>query len=228
MNALWEEIREEYDQARNALWCHKGAKSAGTWSRDEDLGRYHLWNAYHKAKSASDKDELTYARILATMATEATRYMSKYGQFNKFVKPSFEAYKRAEKAGLNPSQKELNLITDLYESLNYEFKSKKTPYEEMIKNIKGYEQFGTFQFHDSSPLHFEHNEDTALLTLRFDITVKFRFDGVFSIETHCFHEDSYVYDFYCYPCLRGQNALVFDVDLYKITCSSICVESVNR
>ena len=123
MNELWQEISEEYKQARNALWCRKGA---GTWSRDEDEGLYHLWNAYHKAKGAAKKEDLIYARILATMVTETYAYKSKYEVYNKFVKPSLEAYKRAEKAGLHPSKKELDLITTMAESLDYEIKCEET------------------------------------------------------------------------------------------------------
>ena len=224
MNELWQEISEEYKQARNALWCRMGA---GTWSRDEDEGLYHLWNAYHKAKGAAKKEDLIYARILATMVTETYAYKSKYEVYNKFVKPSLEAYKRAKKAGLHPSKKELDLITTMAESLDYEIKCEETPYADMIKHIKGYEKFGTFQFHDSKPLHFEHNEDTAWLTLQFDVILKLRFDGIFTIETHYRWSDDYIFDFYCYPCFHNQGALTFDIGLYKITCSSISVDSIT-
>ncbi len=224
MNDLWQEISYEYNQAKNALWHHEGA---GTWRRDEDTGLYHLWNAYHKAQESTDKEELVYARILATMATEANIHKSEYEIYNKFVKPSLEAYQRAEEAGLEPSSKELDVITSMAESLAYILKCESAPYEEMLKRIEGHEKLGSFQFHDSRPLHFEHDKNTAKLTLKYDVIAEFRFDGVIDIKMHGDPAYDYVCDFYCYPCLHDNSLLTFDVDFYKILCSSISVESVS-
>ena len=224
MNDLWREIKSEYDVARNALWPHKGA---GNWKRDEYNGLYHLWNAYHKAQEAEEKEDLIYARILATMATESSHHMFEYEKYNKFVKPSLDAYHRAEKEGLHPSDKELDLITSMAESLEYVLNCEKAPYEEMLKYIEGYEKLGSFQFHDSKPIHFEHDEHSAKLTLQFGVTVTFRFDGVLSIEIHGDPSCNYIYDFYCYPSLHNENLLNFDVVFYRIVCSSISAELVN-
>ena len=225
MDDLWQEINDEYNKARSALWCNK---SAGTWHRDEDSGLYHLWNAYHKAKEASEKNPIVYARILAMMATEANVHMSEYNKYTKFVKPSMEAFRTSVKSGLRPSTKELDLITEMAESMQYKFRCEKAPFEEMIVHIEGYEKLGGFQFHDSKPIHFEHDETTAKLSLQFEEIVVFRFDDVLNIEMQGDPATDYVSYFCCYPCFHNAEILTFDVDLYKILCSSISVESVKR
>ena len=225
MDDKWRDIKNEYDLAKIALWPRKGV---GNWGRDEDNGLYHLWNAYHMAQEADEKEDLIYARILATMATESCPCISEFNKYNKFVKPSLDAYRRAEKAGLHPSDKELDLITSIAESLDYKLNCEEAPYEEMLKHIEGYEKLGDFRFHDSKSIHFEHDEHSAKLTLQFGVIVEFKFDGVLSIETHGDPAYDYIYDFYCYPCLHDKKLLNFDVDFYKIICSSIAVESISE
>lgn len=225
MDDKWRDIKNEYDLAKIALWPRKGV---GNWGRDEDNGLYHLWNAYHMAQEADEKEDLIYARILAAMATEASHHMFKCEKYSKLVKPSLDAYRRAQKAGLNPSDKELDLIASMAKSLEYELNCEEVPYEEMLKHIEGYEKLGYFQFHDSKPIHFEHDEHSAKLTLQFGVIVEFKFDGVLSIETHGDPAYDYIYDFYCYPCLHDKKLLNFDVDFYKIICSAIVVESISE
>ena len=154
--------------------------------------------------------------------------MSEYDKYTKFVKPAKEAYCSAERAGARPPSKELDLITGMAESMQYKFRCENTPYDEMIKHIKGYEKLGCFQFHDSKPIHFEHGETSARLALQFEEIVVFRFNDILNIEVHGDPATDYIFYFYCYPSYHNASLLNFDVGLYKILCSSISVESVKH
>ena len=165
MNEEWTEILSDYNKAKNALWSPKGK---GNWHREEELGRYYMWKAYHRACAAEPKDYLLYARILAMMADESRISVFDYDRYHKYVKPSAEAYAIAEKSGQIPTEKELEKIRFLDDSISYVLACENAPYEDQVKWIKGYEQIGDFGFHDSKPVWFEHTEQTARLKLKYD------------------------------------------------------------
>lgn len=222
----WEEILSDYNKAKDALWCPEGN---GNWHRDEEFGHYHMWNAYYKACKTEPKNYLLFARILAMMADEHSVSVSDYDRYHKYVKPSIEAYALAEEAGQHPTEKELDKIRFSADSLAYELNSENAPYEEQIKLITGYEQLDDFGFHDSKPVWFEHTEQTARLQLKYDdITVTFLFEGIFDIHVDGDPVTNWIMDFYCYPCFHNKELLTFDVGYYKIVCSSISVEKIDR
>ena len=170
-----------------------------------------------------------FARILAMMADEQRITVSAYDRYHKYVKPSVEAYALAEKARQHPTEKELNKIRFSADLLSYELNSENAPYEEQIKLINGYEQLDDFGFHDSKPVWFEHTEQTARLKLKYDgITVTFLFEGIVDIHADGDPATNWIMDFYCYPCFHNKELLTFDVGYYKIICSSISVEKIDR
>ena len=222
----WEEILSDYNKAKDALWSHKGN---GNWHREEEIGYYYMWNAYYKACKSEPKDYLLFARILAMMADERRFSISDYDCYHKYVKPSVEAYDLAEKAGQHPTEKELNKIRWWADSLAYELNSENAPCEEQIKLINGYEQLDDFGFHDSKPVWFEHTEKTARLKLNYyGIIVTFLFEGVLDIHVDGDPLTNWIGDFHCYPGFRNKEIYTFDVEYYKILCSSISVEKIER
>ena len=222
----WEGILSDYNKAKDALWGPEGNKN---WHREEGTGHYYLLNAYHKACKTGQKDYLLFARILAMMADEHRVSVSDYDRYHKYVKPSLEAYTLAEKGGQHPTEKELNKIQFSADSLAYKLNSENAPYEEQIKFIIGYEQLDDFGFHDSKPVWFEHTERTARLKLKYDdIAVTFLFEGIFDIHVDGDPVTNWIMDFFCYPCFHNNELLTFDVGYYKIICSTISVEMIDR
>lgn len=221
---VWSEIRTDYEKARFALWC---PKDVGTWHREEDIGRYYLLKAYHRACSAEPKDNLLFARILAMMAEESTFSAHDPARYRKFVKPSLEAYECAIESGQKPTEKELQEIRYVANQLLYKFEHQLAPYEDQIKVIEGYEKLKGFAFHDSKPIWFEHSENDARLKLKYgEVTVTLLFEGVVDFHADGNPKTSYIFDFFCYPCFDVEGLITFDVEYYKITCTKVSVEKV--
>lgn len=221
-----EEILLDYNKAKEALW---GSNGDVDWYRDEEIGHYYMWSAYYKVCKSEPKDYLLFARILSMMAYEQHTAVPDYDRYYKYVKPSVEAYALAEKAGQHPTEKEVNSIRLSADLLEHEINSENAPYEEQIKFINGYEQLDDFGFHDSKVLWFEHTERTARLKLKYrNIVVTFLFEGVDSIQVYCDPVMDWIEDFYCYPCFQDKERYTFDVEYYKIICSSISVEKIER
>ncbi len=222
----WKEILSDYNKAKDALWCPKGK---GDWHREEEIGHYHMWNAYYKACKTEPKDYLLFARILAMMADEHSVSASDYDRYHKYVKPAVEAYALAEKSGQHPTEKELDKICFSADWLEYELNSQDAPYEDQMKLISGHEQLNDFSFHDSKPVWFENTEQIARLKLRYDgVVVTFLFEDVVDIHVDGDPGTNWILDFYCYPCFHNKDLVKFDVGYYKIICSSISVEKVER
>ena len=160
MNKEWEKILSDYNKAKDALWC---PKDKGNWHREDEVGHYYMWKAYHEACETEPKDDLLYARILAMMADESRFSVLDYERYHKYVKPSVEAFALAEKAGQHPTEKELDKIRFTADTLAYELEREKAPYEVQFKFIHGYEQLDDFNFYDSKPVWFEHSEDSGRL-----------------------------------------------------------------
>lgn len=226
MDDKWAEIRSDYDKAKAALWCPTGAKY---WHREEETGRYYMWQAYHQANAAKEKDYLLFARILSMMADENRTVYSDYERYRKFVKPAANAYDKATEAGQRPTDKELEKIRISAESLAYVLECEQRPYEEHIQRIRGFERLKDFGIHDSKPTWFEHKGQTARLALEYgEDLVTIRFEGV---EEICVNNDpvaDWVNEFYCYPCFYNKTLLIFDIGSHRITCATISVESIEN
>lgn len=222
----WQEILADYNNAKDALW---GTKKVKNWHCSKEVGHYYMWSAYHKACKTEPKDYLLFARILAMMADEHRFRLYDYDLYHKFAKPSLEAYTRAEEVGQHPTEKELEKIHLLADSLAYKLEREDAPYEEQIKFIGGYEQLENFGFHDSKPVWFEHTEQTAKLKLEFhEWRVTFRFEDIYDIHVDGDPVTNWILNFYCYPCFHNKELLTFDLEYYKIICSSISVEKIEK
>ena len=224
MSDVWAEIRSDYKNAKDALWC---PKKAGNWYRDDENGHYYMWKAYHRACETEPKDDLLFARILAMMADESRISDVDYTRYHKYVKPSLEAYERAVAVGQRPTEKELEKIRFFADSMAYVLQKEKAPYDEQVSHIQGYEQLDEFSFHDSKPVWFEQTDHTAKLKLQYgEMTVTFRFDEIVDFRAEGDPLANWITDFYCYPSFR-RKLLTFDVGFYRIVCSQISVEAVE-
>lgn len=224
MSDIWEEIRSDYNKAKDSLWCQK---KAGDWRRDDEAGHYYMWKAYHKACEAEPKDELLFARILAMMADESRISVFDYARYHKYVKPSLEAYERAVAAGQRPTEKELETIRFFADSMAYVLQQEDVSYDEQVSRIQGYEQLEDFSFHDSKPVWFEQTDQTARLKLQYgEMTVTFRFEEIEDFQAEGDPLTNWIMDFYCYPCFR-RKVLTFDVGYYRIICKRVSVETVE-
>ena len=226
MSEIWEEIISDYDKAKQYLW---GSKKASSRCRDEEQGRYYMWKAFHAACEAEPKDHLTFARILMMMASESRMETFDYDRYHKYVEPALAAYERAIEAGQHPSEKELSNIRFAADSMSYILECEAKPYDEQIRHIKGYEKLNDFGFHDSKPIWFEHTEDCARLKLKYgDLAVTLLFEGISDVHVHGEPTTNWIEDIYCYPCFRSELCYTFDVGYYKIICTSISVELIER
>lgn len=223
----WEMIAIDYNKATEALW---GYNHKNDWHREEELGRYHMWKAYHEACDTNPKDYLLYARILAMVSDESRAFSSDYTRYHKYVEPSVQAYKIAAEVGQHPTDKELEKIHSIAGYLAYILKCEAAPYDEQIKHIEGNEKLQDFEIYDSHPILFEHTTETARLKLEDveGITATLRFDGVLWISLGCDPVTNWVDTFYCYPSDGDEDRFTFDIGYYKITCATISVEAVNK
>lgn len=219
-------ISDMYDKAKANLWC----TNLPGWHRNETDGLFYMWQAYHMAISESPKDDLIWARILVMMYRE-NRCGSDYERFNAYIKPAYTAYKNAQANGNTISEKEINEIEFLFNSLEYVLKRTDDSPEELVTAliyIDGIESIRDFQFHDSKTISFEHDEDTATLVFKYDETiVPIKFYDVYDIRIKCDPKTSYVTDYYCYPQFQNPDRYIFDVGFYRIDCRKIEVLKVR-
>ena len=67
------------------------------------------------------------------------------------------------------------------------------------------------------------------MKLKYDgITVTFLFEEIVDIHVDGDPVTNWIMDFYCYPCFHNKELFTFDVGYYKIICSSISIENVER
>lgn len=78
----WKYIQDEYDQAKACL-CRP--EDCDGWSRNEEDGFAHLWNAYYEAKDCKERDHLLYGRILYMMLKEMESHSPAASVFGKFL-----------------------------------------------------------------------------------------------------------------------------------------------
>lgn len=218
-------ISDMYDKAKANLWC----TNLPGWHRNETDGLFYMWQSYHMAISESTKDDLIWARILVMMYRE-NRCGSDYERFNAYVKPAYMAYKNVLENGTKISEKEINEIEFLYNSLEYDLKRTDDSPEELetaLNYIAGIESVQDFQFHDSRIIRFEHDEDTATLVFKYDeVIVTIKFYDVYDIRIDCDPKSAYVTEYYCYPQFHNSDRYIFDVGFYRINCKKIEVVKV--
>lgn len=223
---LWKQISDCYNIAKQCLW---GSENASNWRREDDKGMYHLWKAYYDATNTADKDYLLYARILMMMYQERRSAEYSYTCFHKYVSPAKDAYEKAIAIGDNPSDKEMETVRRYYESLKYELEKTSddsNQIEEAYRCIDGLQNIPDFCFHDSKPIYFEHDKDTALLKLDYDgMTISLKFTGLFDVEVNGDPTTNWISEFYCYPDFYNKALLHFDIGYYRILCEKISVVS---
>ncbi|MDO4491815.1 MAG: hypothetical protein Q4B85_12180 [Lachnospiraceae bacterium] len=229
MEDIWKTIAEDYEIAKQCLWC---PKHPGGWIRQEDKGRYYLWKAYYAATQTEPKDYLLYARVLMMMNDEQ-HHAWEYDRFHKYIAPAKEAYAVAiHEGGKQPTAKEIEKVNFLFDSLQYVLKKTENTSEQVIdayKLIEGLNDIQDFQFHDSKPIWFEHTSDRATLKLDFDgVVVTFSFEGLIDIEVNGDPTTNWINDFYCYPAFHNKDVLQFDIGYYRILCEKINVTDVER
>lgn len=223
---LWGEIKEHYRIARE---CFDNVNKKNIWHRNDNLGYYHLWQAYYLGLNQEEKLDILFARILMLMHHEVSE-RGTISHYNDFIVPAKSLYdKHIDLIGTAFTQKEYDQVKfyvdehDYYESENSEYAdakgSKAYSYIEGINNVKDY-----FQFYDAWITYFEHNKEYAIM--KFDYcgnVVTLRFDGIQDISIHADPIGNYVYDFYCYKASPRTNYILFDLGSYHILCESIKV-----
>ena len=222
MNEAWATILEDYEAAKFALWCPKHCSG---WRRDEDKGFYYLWKAYYAALNAEEKEPLLYARILMMMGDEQNYKQSDYTRLHRYYLPAKEQYQIALESGLQPTEKELEKMRLYTDSLTYQFECEDKPFDEQISYIEGHEVLADFDFHDSKVIFFSHDENSAIMKLKYTKTLDLLFEEGDDIEVRTDPVCDWIGDFYCYPAFYNKNKLVFDIEYYKILCSKIVVVS---
>ena len=230
----WDIIIESYNNAVKCLW---GLKGQTDWRIDRENGIYFMLNAYRLAQQSEEKNHLFYARILAMMADEMCETMSEYAILTRYIEPSLMEYELAQNNGQNPSEKEIEKVKLKHKAITYKFgmeSSTAEGYKRALRLIDNHELLEKFGFHDSKPISFTHDEDTAVLKLEYHGNVAaFEFIGVIDIEVSCDPRYDWVFDFYCYrkfEYYKNDNDfsyLIFDIGLYKITCKSITVIGIE-
>lgn len=222
MNKTWSVILEDYEAAKQALWC---PKHCGNWSRDEDKGYYHMWKAYYSALAAEEKEPLIFARILMMMGNEQNCKQSDYTRLHRYYLPAKEQYQLAIETGLHPSEKELGHMRLYVDSLNYQFECENKSYDEQISYIEGFEALSDFGFHDSKVIFFSHDENSATMKFKDIKTLELLFEEVDDIQIRTDPVCDWINDFYCYPTFYNKKKYVFDIGFYKIICSRIIVST---
>ncbi len=226
INSEWEEIRADYDKAKFALW---GSKKLKNWSRDEEIGYYYMWKAYHEAKNSAVKDHLVYARVLNMVSGEYPARLNEYQRLHKYIKPALEEYHLAIESGQFPEKEELDYIQLEHDTLSHRETCMNAPYDEQIKLIKGYKNLGEFSFYDSKIILFQHSEHQAKLKLEYNSMVAtFTFHDVYEI---CINSDpaiTWITEFSCYPCFHDKTMITFDIEDYRLKCKAIYLKSIEN
>lgn len=226
---LWDKIEDDYRKAKEYLWCPQNAVN---WHRDEDQGRYYMWCAYHAASLSEEKDSLMWARILIMMSRENFN-LSEYERFHKFISPAKIAYDEAKAFGCQISDKELEFVNRTYDNLKYVLEKtdeSERQFEEAYACIEGLNEIKDFSFHDSKPVHFEHQSNRALLKLDYyGVCVTLEFTELLSINVDDIDPiANWILCFYCYPLLWNPKYYCFDIGYYRIICEHIRVIEVVR
>lgn len=223
-NSKWNEIKVDYETARNCLWC---PREAVEWRREEDKGFYHLWKAYYAAIQETEKQHLLYARILIMMEREdRNSYYNHYTRFHKYVEPAMEAYNKAISNNEQISEKEYQELTRTYNYLKYMLKMEDGS-EESYAMIPGLNEIEEFGFHDSKPTRFEHVGNKAELDIDYNgVKARIKFGCIFDIRVDCDPVTDWINEFYCYRDFYIPERIVFDIGFYKIVCEEISAEKI--
>lgn len=226
MNDTWIQISEDYKTARFALWC---PRHHNNWSRDETKGYYYMWKAYYAAINAEEKEPLVFARILVMMGDEMNYKQGDHTRLYKYYLPAKEQYELAVKAGLKPSDKELEKVNFYTNMLTYQFECEGRNYDEQLSLIEGHEKLKDFGFHDSKVIFFSHDKTSAVMKLKYnnEKVLELHFKDIYDIEIHTDPVCNWINEFYCYPMFSCKDRLCFDIGFYKIICTKILVAEYN-
>ena len=232
----WNYIKDEYEKAKACLWCPKYCHE---WSRNDDDGYYHLWNAYHEARNAEAKDHLVYGRILYMMLTELDNNFdvsTTSGKFHKFAAPMKREYDLAVNENRFIPEQEFNNITSRYRVLKSNSESRTDSEEEYlygISLIENNELLGDFQFHDSQIIYFQIEGKRCVLKLDYyGYVVTFEFLGVMGYKVDmpdipC----DYIYEFWCKDFkdqCDGSRYIFYDLGFMNVCCRSVRIIDVDK
>jgi len=230
----WDEIKALYEKAGECLW---NIRKASCWSIDYENGYYYLFAALREARLQTEKNHLTYARILASCAYNRVPGRSEYDVFHKYIHPAYEEYQLALKeAGEQPTEKELDRIRLSNDSCQYKLDHEDTSEDDkleaalaLIENHQLLEQFNGI-FYDSKFIAFDVDEqvNTAILKLKYnEYLFTLRFDILFDTYLSCDPITAYVGDFCCYREWHNADLITFNIGFLKVTCKKITVIEVT-
>ena len=235
-DTVWKKIAEDY-----AIYCECTRPLDMTkeewpgWEANHLRmlnGTTHLWQAYIAAAQAEEKDHLLYARILFSIYRECTAQCDSHEALRFYVAPGWEQVQLAIAEGQHPTERELDFYRSTFEELSYVVKCEDGSDEEIKKAymlVEGLEQYPDFSFHDSKPVHFEHTEHSAELTLEYDdLRLCLEFTDIYEIHVEGDPSTNWIEEFYCYCAFRNQECVCFDVGYYRIWCKGIRVKSALR
>ena len=224
-NLLWAQIAEDYEKAKNYLYCPKGVEE---WHLEEEKGRYHLLKAYLTAKNEEEKNCLLYARILMMMYWNSYD-KREYYLLDNFIKPAFAYYNQAIEKNYKPDDNEIDLVTKKYNELNYNMKKYGQDDHDLIALIDGLKEIPEFYFHDSEVLSFCIDKNNATMVLEFEnVFVEFKFYNVIDFDCNIDINNQYVCDYYCFPTYFDRNTLVFTLNCgYTIHCEKISAKRIK-
>ena len=219
----WDSVKEHFEIAKSCLYC---SDRKAIWHQEKEKGICHLLQAYYQAINLEPKDELLFARLLMSMYYNY-EVGTEEGRVYRYVIPAYKHFLAAmESDGEKPSKKELYRAKIKY--LEHEYISKQcSDNEALIKNIVNFDKLQNFYFHDSEPIYFEHDDNNAVLKLRYfdDVhwqVVTFRFSDVDEVVMRVSPQLSWIDRCYCYK-LYNNPAYCFDIGNYKITCGKITI-----
>ena len=232
----WKYIKDEYD---NAKACLCSPDDGDGWSRDEDDGFAHLWNAYHEARECRDRDHLLYGRILYLMLTEMesnSPAASVFGKFLHLASPMKREYDLALEELVEIPEEEWDDVNERYSYLHSKMLSHgctDEEYEYGISLIENNELLGDFQFHDSRITFFQIDGGRCILKLDYyGYVLTFEFLGVmgYQIDMPDIPCD-YIYEYKCWDgrdFIDGSRYIFFDLEFMYVTCRSVRIIDVDK
>lgn len=225
----WNEIIDDYKNAKDRLWYKKGNSMLQPADGD---AHYYLWSAYYKAQRAESVNHLWLGRILYLIADKYRFKFSDYDILNKYAEPAFHEFEKAMASNEeHPFDKEFESARQLYKHLKYHEDNQKDcleKYAQIINCLEGDPLPEHFDFYDSQPQSFETHGNKATLSFEHDNSlIILHFDDVYEININTDPVTDFIQEFYCYPDFGRNNLILFDIGFYKILCAHIRVQVVT-
>ena len=226
----WKDIRKLYENAVTCFKCPKGVKD---WMRDEENGFYYLYGALREARSMTEFDHLTYARILALLAD--VTHPKDYGCFIRYIKPAYEQLQLAmAQDGEQPTESEAMHIEKMFLRAQYEaehWDEEPESYREAVSLIVDSDLLDKHKvdFYDSRLVSFHIKDNhTAKLELEYDGKVmKLAFENVMEYEISSNASAEYVNTFHCYQDYDRPAIIVFTLDFVTVKALKVTLASVS-